>query len=61
MEPLSLKDTQNLHQGIQKLYTLRNLDTFGVDALTILNQLVPSEVPINPALIERAFCLMHKQ
>jgi len=45
MEPLSSKDTQNLHQGIQKLYTLRNLDTFGVDALLILNQLVPSEIP----------------
>jgi len=45
MESLSLKDTQNLHQGIQKLYTLHNLDTFGVEALTILNQLVPSYIP----------------
>ncbi len=42
---LTLQDTQKLHQGIQKLYTLRNLDTFGVDALLILNQLVPSDMP----------------
>lgn len=45
MEPLTLDDMQKLHQGIQTLYTLRNLDTFGVDALTILNQLVPSDAP----------------
>ncbi len=46
MESLSSSDTQNLHQGIQKLYTLQNLNTFGVDALTILNQLIPSEMPV---------------
>ena len=45
MESLSLNDTQNLHQSIQKLYTLGNLDTFGVEALTILDQLVPSDIP----------------
>jgi DNA-binding CsgD family transcriptional regulator len=45
METLTLNDTQNLHQGIQKLYTLRNLNTFGVEALTILNWLVPSDMP----------------
>ena len=45
METLSLQDTQNLHQGIQQLYTFRNFDTFGVEALTILNQLVPSDIP----------------
>ena len=45
MESLSLNHTQSLHQSIQKLYTLRNLDTFGVEALTILNQLVPSDIP----------------
>src|SRR6476646_8511300 len=43
MESLTFKDTQRLHQSIQKLYTLRNLDTFGVDALLILNQLVPGD------------------
>ena len=45
MESLSFKDTQTLNQGIQKLYTLRNLDSFGVDALTVVNQLVPSDIP----------------
>ncbi|MDX2215538.1 MAG: hypothetical protein SFY66_19900 [Oculatellaceae cyanobacterium bins.114] len=45
MEPLTSQDTQTLNQSIQKLYTLRNLDTFGVDALTIVNQLVPSDAP----------------
>ncbi len=45
MEPLTFNDTQSLLQGIQKLYTLRNFDTFGVDALTILNQLVFSDIP----------------
>lgn len=38
-------DTQSLHQGIQKLYILRNLNTFGVDALSVLNQLVPRNIP----------------
>lgn len=45
MESLTFKDTQTLNQSIQKLYTLRNLATFGVDALTIVNQLVPSDLP----------------
>ncbi len=45
MESLTFKDAETLNQSIQKLYTLRNLDTFGVDALTILNQLVPSDLP----------------
>ncbi len=46
MEPLALNDTQSLLQGIQTLYTLSNLENFGVDALTILNQLVPSDLPL---------------
>jgi len=45
MEPLTFKDTQTLNQSIQKLYSLRNLNTFGVDALTIVNQLVHGEIP----------------
>ena len=45
MEPLTLNDTQSMLQGIQTLYTFHNLETFGVDALTILNQLVPSDRP----------------
>lgn len=46
MEPLTFNDTQRLLQGIQTLYTFCNLETFGVDALTILNQLVPSDLPL---------------
>ncbi len=45
MENLAFEDTQNLHQGIQQIYTLHNLDTFGVDALSIVDRLVPSNIP----------------
>lgn len=45
MEHLAFNDTQKLHQGIQQLYTLHNLDTFGVDALSIVNRLVPGNLP----------------
>ncbi len=45
MEHLTFNDTQRLLQGIQTLYTCGNLETFGVDALTIINQLVPSDIP----------------
>ncbi len=46
MEPLSIEDRQQLDGGIQQLYTLHNLDTFGVNALTIVDRLIPSEVPL---------------
>jgi DNA-binding CsgD family transcriptional regulator len=46
METLALKDTQELHQSIQQLYTFHNLDTFGVNALSIVDQLVPSDMPL---------------
>lgn len=45
MEPLTFNDTQILLKGIQELYSLRNLDTFGIDLLTIVNRLVQSEIP----------------
>ena len=45
MEPLTLNDTQRLLQDIQTLYTFHNLEIFSVNALTILNQLVPSNLP----------------
>jgi DNA-binding CsgD family transcriptional regulator len=45
MEYLTFNDTQSLLQGIQTLYTFCDLETFGVDALTILHQLVPSDLP----------------
>jgi DNA-binding CsgD family transcriptional regulator len=45
MKELVFSDTESLRQSIRQLYTLRNPDTFGTDALLILNQLVPSEIP----------------
>jgi hypothetical protein len=45
MEHLAFNDTQKLHQGIQQLYTLQNLETFGVDALALVDRLVPSDIP----------------
>jgi len=42
---LNFKDTQKLLEAIQELYTLRDLNTFGIAVLTILNQLVQSEIP----------------
>jgi DNA-binding CsgD family transcriptional regulator len=45
MENLTFNDTQSLLQGIQKLYTFCDLETFAVNALTIVDQLVPSHVP----------------
>jgi DNA-binding CsgD family transcriptional regulator len=45
MEHLTFNDTQSLLQGIQTLYTYCNLETFAVNALTVLDQLVPSDRP----------------
>jgi hypothetical protein len=59
VEPLALNDTQSLLQGIQTLYTLSNLETFGVDALTILNQLVPSDLPLFHATKVRTRQISH--
>jgi DNA-binding CsgD family transcriptional regulator len=59
MEPLTLNDTQSLLQGIQALYTFCNLETFGVDALTILNQLVPSDIPTFHATKVRTHQISH--
>ncbi len=46
MKTLALKDTQLLHHCIQQLYTLHDLDAFGVEALLIIDRLVPSDVPL---------------
>jgi DNA-binding CsgD family transcriptional regulator len=46
MENLVSKDIQSLFQVIQQLYALCDLETFAVNALTILNQLVPSDIPM---------------
>jgi DNA-binding CsgD family transcriptional regulator len=45
METLTLQDTQSLHQSIQQIYALQNSRTFELDALTIIDQLVPSDIP----------------
>ncbi len=45
MKTLTSTDNQRLHQSIQQIYTLHNPQTFGLDALTIVHQLVPSEIP----------------
>jgi hypothetical protein len=47
METLAIDDIQKLHQGIQQLYTLQNLDTFWVKALSIVTQIVPSDIPLH--------------
>jgi hypothetical protein len=46
MENLEFHDLQKLNQSIQQLYTLHNLETFGVDALLIIDRLVPSDIPL---------------
>jgi DNA-binding CsgD family transcriptional regulator len=46
MEALSTNDAEKLHQGIQQIYTLHDLDTFGTDALSIVDRLVPSDYPL---------------
>jgi hypothetical protein len=42
---LTSTEIQNLNQNIQQLYSLDNFDNFGVEAIQIMNQLVPSEIP----------------
>jgi DNA-binding CsgD family transcriptional regulator len=37
---------QQIHQCIQQLYRLRDLDTFGTRALSIINQIVPCDLPV---------------
>ena len=46
MQTLSIEDIEQLNQSIFRLYTLRNLDTFGLDALEIVDRLVPGELPM---------------
>jgi DNA-binding CsgD family transcriptional regulator len=45
MEYLTSHDTQRLHQAIQRLYALCDLETFVLNTLTILDQLVASDLP----------------
>jgi DNA-binding CsgD family transcriptional regulator len=59
MEHLTFNDTQRLLQGIQKLYTGGNLETFAVNALTVLDQLVPSDLPLFHATEVRTRQISH--
>jgi DNA-binding CsgD family transcriptional regulator len=45
MESLAFDDTQKLLQGIQEIYACHNLDTFPIDALRIVDRLVPNDWP----------------
>ena len=45
MQHLKSQDTQNLLQSIQEFHTLNDISTFGVKVLTIIDRLVPSELP----------------
>jgi DNA-binding CsgD family transcriptional regulator len=45
MDHLSSHDHQKLLQALQQLYALRDRETFAVNALTLLNQLVSSDLP----------------
>lgn len=45
MNELTLTDTQNLLDAIEKLYSLDDSILFETKALVIVNQLVPSEIP----------------
>jgi DNA-binding CsgD family transcriptional regulator len=46
MENLSNIDNQKLHQSIEKLYTFHELNTFGLNIISLVHQLVPSDVPL---------------
>jgi hypothetical protein len=46
METLSIDDIYQLNHGIAQIYTLKDLDTFGVAALKIVDRLVPGEFPM---------------
>jgi DNA-binding CsgD family transcriptional regulator len=46
MEQLTLEDNQKLLQGIQSLYKIQNLDTFGLETLAILDELIPKEASV---------------
>jgi DNA-binding CsgD family transcriptional regulator len=45
MELLPVNDIQSLQKDIQKIYALQHSSTFAQDAITIIDRLIPSEVP----------------
>jgi DNA-binding CsgD family transcriptional regulator len=46
MENLIFNDIHRLNCGIQKIYALQSLPTFGLDAIRIIHGIVPSDVPL---------------
>jgi DNA-binding CsgD family transcriptional regulator len=47
MEPLPITDLSKLNHSIQQIYALHDLDTFGGDALAIVDRLLPSDsIPV---------------
>ena len=45
MKTLKIEDTKKLHESIEQLYQLHDLDTFGVDVLSIVDRLISSKIP----------------
>jgi DNA-binding CsgD family transcriptional regulator len=45
MKQLTWQDTQSLLHAIQELNSVRDLNSFGVKALSVVNKIVPSEIP----------------
>lgn len=44
MKTLAIEDIHLVHQSIQQIYTIEDLDAFGVDVLEILNRLIPAQI-----------------
>jgi DNA-binding CsgD family transcriptional regulator len=45
METLDSQDIQKFNSIVQKLYSLNDFENFGVQAIAIMDQLVPSDIP----------------
>jgi DNA-binding CsgD family transcriptional regulator len=45
METLDSQDIQKFNCTVQQLYNLKDLEDFGVQAIAIMDQLVPSDIP----------------
>jgi DNA-binding CsgD family transcriptional regulator len=46
MQQLNLNDTQNLLKAIQELSSLHDFNSFSVNTLTIIDRLIPSDIPV---------------
>jgi DNA-binding CsgD family transcriptional regulator len=59
METLTLQDVQELHSAIQKLYALHDFNSFGLEALAIVHELVDSEIPAFHTANMQSFDVSH--